>query len=193
MDTSLVKRFIEIYKPDDNLKKTDSEILEFGNKMLPEEIIYLWEQYGFGNYGNGIIKVIDPRDYMNSLYTWLGTKDFNKIPIMMTAFGDIFYYRKLEDNENDILLLNIHYRDIEVCTYSYQEFFKEYIIDNEIKKHILREDLYNAAVNILGNLKYNEIFFFVPALVLGGREDIKYVKKGNANIHHQLLLQIDNS
>ena len=59
MDTSLVKRFIEIYKPDDNLKKTDSEILEFGNKMLPEEIIYLWEQYGFGNYGNGIIKVID--------------------------------------------------------------------------------------------------------------------------------------
>ena len=62
-----------------------------------------------------------------------------------------------------------------------------------VKKHILKEDLYNAAVNILGNLKYNEIFFFVPALVLGGREDIKYVKKGNANIHHQLLLQIDNS
>ena len=160
--------------------------------MLPEEIIYLWENYGFGDYGNGIIKVVDPRDYMNSLYTWLGGKDFNKIPIIVSAFGDIFYYRKLEDNENDVSLLDIHYRKIDNCGYSYQEFFDKYIIDDRIKKSVLREDLYNEAVNTLGKLNDKEIFFFVPALVLGGGENIKYIKKGKANVHQQVLFELGN-
>ena len=123
MNTELINKFINNYKPGENLKKPDEKLLKFGKQMLPPEIIYLWENYGFGDYGNGIIKVVDPRDYMNSLYTWLGGQDFNKIQIMVSAFGDIFYYRKLEDNENDISLLNIHYRKIETCTYSYQKFF----------------------------------------------------------------------
>ena len=192
MNIDLVKKFIENYKPGDNLKKPDNEILKNGKKMLPKEIVYLWENYGFGNYGNGIIKLVDPRDYMNSLYSWLGEKDFNKIPIMMSAFGDIFYYRKLENNENDVSLLDIHYRQIDVCAYSYQDFFNDYIIDGEIKKSVLRENLYNVAISQLGSLEYNEIFFFTPALIMGGAEDIKYIKKGSASVHHQILLQIKN-
>ena len=160
--------------------------------MLPAEIIYLWENYGFGEYGNGIIKVVDPREYMNSLYTWLGGIDYNKIPIMVSAFGDIFYYRKLEENENDVALLNIHYRKIEVCAWSYQEFFGKYILDSEVRNTILRERLYSNAVQELGELKHSEIFFFVPALFVGGSEDIKYVKKGSANVHHQVLFDMGN-
>ena len=87
-------------------------------------------------------------------------------------------------------LLNIHYRKIEVCTYSYQEFFERYIIDEDIIKNVLRADLYKQAVKELGKLDYNEIFFFTPALVLGGREELKYIKKGNGAVHHQVLLQI---
>lgn len=187
---SCMKRFLELYKPQENLTKPDDEILNFGRQMLPKEIVELWEEYGFGEYGDGLIKVIDPREYMNSLYTWLGQKDFNKIPIIMTAFGDIFYYRKLEDNENDISILDIHYRKIDVCTYSYEDFFEGYILDKDIIKSVLKKDLFNEAVKTLGQLKYEEIFFFTPALVLGGAENIKYVKKGKATVHHQVLLQI---
>lgn len=191
MKKDLIDKFIEMYLPGDNLVKPDEKILEFGKQMLPSEIIYLWENYGFGDYGNGIIKVVDPRDYMASLYTWLGGQDFNKIPIMVTAFGDIFYYRKLDNNENDISLLNIHYRKIDVCAYSYQEFF-DYIIDENVKKYVLRKGLYNEAVNKLGYLSHDEIFFFVPALILGGAENIEYVGKGDANIHQQLLFELGN-
>ena len=192
MNIELIKKFVENYKPGENLTKPDEKILEFGKQMLPPERIYLWETYGFGDYGNGIIKVVDPRDYMNSLYTWLGGQDFNKIPIMVSAFGDIFYYRKLEENENDISLLNIHYRKIDVCTYSYQEFFDKYIIDASIKENVLRQNLYNESVNTLGNLKHKEIFFIVPALAIGGAEEIKYVKKGDANVHQQVLFELGN-
>lgn len=189
MNNCIIK-FIEKFKPGENLTKPDEEILNFGKQMLPKAIIELWEEYGFGEYGNGLIKVVDPREYMNSLYTWLGQEDFNKIPIIVTAFGDIFYYRRLDGNENDISLLNIHYRKIEVCTYSYHEFFEKYILDEEIIKKVLRIDLYKQAVKKLGELDYKDIFFFTPALVLGGGEDIKYVKKGSGAVHHQVLLQI---
>ena len=176
MNTTLIDRFIAEYKPGNDLVNPDKELLDFGRQMLPPEIMYLWETYGFGEYGNGFIKVVDPRDYMHSLYTWLGKQDFSKIPLFVSAFGDIFYYRKLEGEENDMSMLDIHYRKVEVCGYSYQEFFEGYILDENVK-----------------DLAVNECFFFVPALVIGGAEDIKHVQKGDANVHQHLLFELGNS
>ena len=193
MNTTLIDRFIAEYKPGNDLVNPDKELLDFGRQMLPPEILYLWETYGFGEYGNGFIKVVDPRDYMHSLYTWLGKQDFSKIPLFVSAFGDIFYYRKLEGEENDISMLDIHYRKVEVCGYSYQEFFDGYILDENVKENVLRRALFNEATAKLGALAVNECFFFVPALVIGGAEDIKHVKKGDANVHQHLLFEIGNS
>ena len=67
---------------------------------------------------------------------------------------------------------------------------EKYILDEDIKKNVLKPDLYKQAVEKLGKLEYEEIFFFAPALVLGGAENIKYIKKGNGAVHHQILLQI---
>ena len=41
----------------------------------------------------------------------------------MTAFGDLFYFRKVEDTY-DISLLDIHYRKITVSAYTLEEFMK---------------------------------------------------------------------
>ena len=187
-----IGKFIKKYKPGEDLQKPDEEILNFGRQMLPEEIMELWENYGFGEYGDGIIKVVDPRDYMNSLYSWLGRKDLSRIPIIVTAFGDIFYYRKLAGNENDVAMLNIHYRRTEACGSSCQDFFEGYLLDKGVIKKVLRADLYQQAVKKLGKLGYKDIFFFVPALVLGGGENIKYIEKGNGTVHQQVLLAIGN-
>ena len=188
-----MKKFVKKFKPSENLQKPDEEVLKFFKKILPNEIIELWEEYGFGEYGNGLIKVVNPRDYMNSLYTWLGRIDYTKIPIIVTAFGNIFYYRKLEDGKNDISMLDIHYRKTIVCSYSYQDFFEKYIVDKKIIKNVLRIDLYKKAVKKIGKLNDKDIFFFVPALVLGGKEDIKYIDKGNCIIHQQILLNLINN
>ena len=185
-----MKKFVKKFKPSENLQKPDEEVLKFFKKILPNEIIELWEEYGFGEYGNGLIKVVNPRDYMNSLYAWLGRIDYTKIPIIVTAFGDIFYYRKLEDDKNDVSMLDIHYRKIAVCSYSYQDFFEKHIVDKKVIKNILRINLYKKAAKKLGVLNYNDIFFFVPALVLGGKEDIKYIDRGNGVVHQHILFEI---
>ena len=150
MNETLITNFVKAYAPGKELAKPDETLLEFANQMLPPEIVYLWNEYGFGDYGDGLIKVVDPRDYMDSLY----------------------------------------YRRIDVCAYSYEGFFGGYILDPEIKEKVLRKSLFDQAVEKLGSLKHNEAFFFVPALVLGGGEDIKYVKKGDAGTHQHVLLEL---
>lgn len=192
MSKDLFTEFLKKYAPSTDTVKPTAEMLEWYSDKLPKELLDFWKEYGFGNYGNGLIKVIEPSDYMDSFYTWLGSEDFTKIPILVTAFGDIFYYRKLSETDNDISLLDIHNRQISVCTYSFEEFFEEFIIDDEVAEEVLKQDLFNEAISSKGNLTFEEIFFFTPALILGGSEDVKYIDRGDGATHQQVLFQLGN-
>ena len=182
--------FLKNYPPEENLIKPSEHIIDAARSVkVPEEIINFWTSYGFGNYGDGIIKMIDPEKYMSGFYTWLGKEDYSRIPIFMTGFGDIFYYRNLGNGEYDISLLDIHYRDISVCTYTLEDFLKNYIVSENVKKEILRKELFEEAKKSKGILKKEEIYFFAPALIAGGAEELKYVDKGDAAVHHEILFQ----
>ena len=182
-----INTFLEQYKPDEKLKKPDEKILEFGKKSLPKEVIKLWTDYGFGNYGNGMIKIVDPRDYMGSFYKWIGKEDFNKIPIAITAFGDIFFYDR---TNGTISFLDIHYRQIGLCTDTWQEFFDKFLANEENRLSVLREKLFNEALKKIGKLADNEIYMFVPALVIGGTETAENLEKGDASTHQHLLFDL---
>lgn len=181
-----MNNFFKKYKPSKGLNKPDDKVLSFGEKRLPEHLINLWKNYGFGSYGNGIFKLINPVDYMQSLYDFLGGEDFNKIPFAMTILGDLFYYNKLEDK---IYYLDVHYRKNINCNINFKTFFEDFIIDDEICKNILKKDLYDDLQKNIGKITDDEIYFYVPALVAGGSNEIKNMNKGNAKIHHNILFQ----
>ena len=128
---------------------------------------------------------------MDSFYKWLGKEDYSRIPFMMTGFGDLFYFRNLGDGEYDISFLDIHYRNISVAAYTVEEFV-EYLIDSEVEEKILRRKLFDEAKDKFGVLPLNEIYFFAPALVTGGAEEIKYVNKGDAAVHQCILFDWGN-
>lgn len=187
---NMFDKFLMTYKPSTSLTKPTQQMLDWYADKLPKELLDFWTKYGFGNYGDGIIKVVEPSDYMDSFYKWTGKTDHSKLPILVTGFGDIFYYRKLSDTDEDVSLLDIHYRNIEVCDYSLKGFFKRYIVDPELSKELLKKTLFEQAVKKMGNLAYEEIYFFKPALVLGGGQDIKYIDKGTGSIHQLVLHQV---
>jgi len=160
-----IEKFIETFKPGENLTTPDEQTLKLAEEsVLPKELITLWKKYGFGNYGNGIIKVINPFEYANTLYTWLGGEDKNKLPILISGFGDIFYYRKITDEDDDVSLLDIHYRRIDVCSYSFYSFMKSFIVNKEIYEEALKKPLFTEALEKLGELTEKEIYLFAPAL-----------------------------
>ena len=181
---------VKTFEPSKDMKKPSEHILQACEKAgFPKELLDFMSEYGFGNFGDGILKLIDPEDYMNSLYTWLGGEDFTKIPFMMTGFGDLFYFRNLGDGEYDIALLDIHYRNISVPAYTCKEFVS-FITDPDTQAKLLRKDLFAKAKEKCGAVSADEIYYFVPALAVGGGEDIKYIDKGKAAVHHQVLFQV---
>lgn len=183
--------FLQKYPPVGPLKKPSEEVLNQFRNRLPAGLLDFWQAYGFGNYGNGLLKVVDPNDYADNLYAWLGGENPARIPIMLTGFGNILYYRKLTDSASDVALLDIHHRRTDVCAYSFGEFV-QLLTDDEAAESLLDKALFGQALAKCGLLADNEVFFFVPALALGGSESVASVDKGDAAMHQRLLFELMN-
>lgn len=173
-----------------NVSAVDPEIIRQFKDRLPSSLIGIWEVNGFGKYNEGLIEIINPNDYFDTLYTWLGRKVDNFLPIAISGFGDLFYYRKLSEKDEDICVLNPHYRKVDTCTWDSNSFFDQYLCDPGIQEGVLRKTLFEEAVLKFGRLENSGIFLFAPALAMGGAESIKYVQKGNCIVHLDILFQL---
>ena len=177
--------FVSKYPPGNDLRKPTAETLEQFQGKVPAELLNFWQEYGFGNYGGGLLKIIDPTDYIDTLTLWLGEQE-GCLPILMTGFGTLFIYRKLSDTADDMCLLDIHNRRSGSFSTSFSDFFERIIPAENFAAQFLRVGLFQEAFAKHGGLSENEIFFFAPALAFGGTESIQYVEKGNAVVHQHL-------
>lgn len=187
-------RFVNKYPPGNDLRKPTAEILEQFQGKLPTELLDFWQEYGFGNYGGGLLKIIDPTDYVDTLALWLGEQE-DSFPIVMTGFGTLFIYRKLSETTDDMCLLDIHYRRSGSFSASFSDFFERILPAENFAEQFLRVELFQEASAKHGGLAENEIFFFAPALAFGGAESMQYIEKGKAVVHQHLLFEMgaDNS
>lgn len=58
---NLFDDFLLKYPPAERLRKPSEEVLNQFRNRLPAELLDFWQTYGFGNYGNGLLKVVDPQ------------------------------------------------------------------------------------------------------------------------------------
>ncbi|MDY8138104.1 T6SS immunity protein Tdi1 domain-containing protein [Aquimarina sp. 2201CG5-10] len=184
-----LNEFLGQYVPTNCIKASPETIEKYKNKV-PDALIKLWKSNGFGKYNNGLIEIINPDDFNKTLWTWLGKEVANYVPIAINGFGDLFYYRKLTESDEDVCVIEPHYRDITTCAWSLDLFFNDYLCHKTTIEHLLREDLFYEAIGKYGELYKNEIFYFAPALGIGGSEELKNIKKGNAQIHLDILFQL---
>ncbi len=112
-----LQAFIEKHQPGKNLQKATQSKLDQYSTRLPASILELWRGYGFGSYSGGLIRLIDPEIYNDTLYTWLGKKNDKRIPLALSAFGELFYYRDLGSGAEDVSVLKVHYKSIHVCSW----------------------------------------------------------------------------
>ena len=181
--------FLHHYTPFESIP-ADQEVIRKYESIIPVALIELWKNHGLGKYNDGILEICNPSEYQDTLWTWLGKEVDTYVPIALSGFGCLFYYRKLTESDEDVCILNPHYRKISVCTWSLVDFFNTYLCNADIISTILKKDLFQQATEKFGILKQNEIFYFAPALVIGGAEDIKYVDKGIGKVHLHLLFQM---
>lgn len=185
-----MKKFKEIFKIQEGATSVSDNIIDEYKEKVPNLLIDLWKSDGFGKYNNGLIEMVNPKDFEPVLWTWLGREVENYVPFAISGFGELFYYRKLTETDEDVCMIDIQYRKIETIVWSLESFFENFLTEEEDRKDWLREDLFNEAISKQGNLSINEVFTFTPALAIGGAEELQYLKKGNAQVYQDIVFQM---
>jgi hypothetical protein len=69
----------------------DPDVIAAYRDRVPAEIVEIWEQYGYGTFGEGFIRVINPGVYEAELGDRIGKTqgDGIAIPVMVTGLGDL--------------------------------------------------------------------------------------------------------
>lgn len=184
------EKFLHVFTPTPDCIRADKAVSTEYRGIFPDAMLQFWEENGFGKYGEGLIEIINPVEYRSTLETWLGREVPNYAPLAFSAFGDFFYFRKLTESDEDVCMIDVHYRSITTCVWSLEHFFEEYLTDQELIEGPLRKPLFDQAVKKLGLLARGDIYLFEPAICLGGAEKLEYVNKGNAKVHLDLLFQM---
>lgn len=185
-----MQKFKNQYKIQNNPTPVSEEILKEYKDKVPKALLDLWKQNGFGKYNDGIIELVNPKNFESVLWTWLGREVDNYVPFAITAFGELLYYRKLTETDEDVCIIDIQLRNIETLEWDLEVFFDEMLTDEKDVKGWLREELLHQAIVELGPLAQEEIFTVAPVVVLGGKMELEYLKKGNAQVYQDLIFQM---
>jgi hypothetical protein len=184
------EKFKTYFKASNDCKIASIELVEKYRDKVPAHLISIWSSTGLGKYNDGLIELINPEDYEPVLWTWLGREIHNYVPFAISAFGELLYYRKLTETDEDVCLIDIQYRKIEVLTWDLVEFFEDLLSNEEEREEWFRESLFTEALAKHGELAKSEIFTFVPVLAFGGALEIDYIQKGNAQVYQHLVFSM---
>ncbi|MCT9979354.1 DUF1851 domain-containing protein [Acinetobacter sp. I-MWF] len=188
-----LQTFINKFSVDQAGNTVSFETVKKYQAYLPEALLELWQNHGFGFYGNGLLQIINPELYQDVLWSWLmkDQPDMTRLPIAISAFGLVFYYRLLsEDGDEDVSFIDPHNSDIGVTAWSLTDFFNDWICDDEIIEQFLEKSALVKAQTQYGKLAENQMYCYLPALRLGGRASDLNLDKGDAATHLDFLYQL---
>ena len=188
-----LQTFIDKFSVDQAGNTVSFETVKKYQAYLPEALLELWQNHGFGFYGNGLLQIIHPELYQDVLWSWLmkDQPDMTRLPIAISAFGLVFYYRLLsEDGDEDISFIDPHNSDIGVTAWSLTDFFNDWICGDEIIEQFLEKSALAKAQTQYDKLSDNQMYCYLPALRLGGRASDLNLDKGDAATHLDFLYQL---
>ncbi|WP_025677046.1 T6SS immunity protein Tdi1 domain-containing protein [Paenibacillus polymyxa] len=164
MDIGIFNDF-ELYE-----KASEKLINKFEGKV-PEQLIEVWKQYGFGSILNGYLKIVNP-DEFHPLLEEVYIRSKEALVLFTTSMGDLLIW---EDNKY-LLLLNFRRGKMQDISSGFEFFFSDLEDDSS-----LQNDLdwlpYPDAIEKYGKPAFDECFGYVPLLGLGGSEKIENLEK----------------
>ena len=152
--------FLETHPPSADVSPPSEELLAEFAEILPANLLELWQTHGLGHYGAQQICLIDPRIWQATLDRWIVSPpdDAQRIPIAISAFDRIFYYRRLTKTDEDVSVLNPHSRNVEVLAWDLDDFFNDSLGDTDELGDLLQPNWVNAEEKQHGKLGVNEVY-----------------------------------
>lgn len=146
------------------------------------------EHYGVAIFKEGFFAFINPFDYEIELKKFPKLKNQSIMPFAKTAMGNFYLIGEVDD-EVCLTFYNIHTEEYKYVDYEFTLFFTTLAggkYHRETEAYGLIE---LPALEKYGPVEIDECLTFVPALVLGGTEDLNTIQKVKLKEHLQLLAQ----
>lgn len=159
----------------------DEKIINQYENQLPQEIINLWKNYGYGTFYNGYLKVINPNEYKELVEKSYFQGNVS-IPIFATAFGDIITWEK----NQFLCIIKYRYGVNDVISDGFDFFFED-LQAGEFDKDNFTISKYKDAIDKYGKLEYDECFGYTPILAMGGKESVDNLRKIKIREHIALI------
>lgn len=171
----------------ENFEKEDVvslELCERYKSIVPDELIDIWKNYGFGSFLNGYLKVINPDEYQELVRTTYFRGPVS-IPIFVTAFGDIL---TLEESQY-IGMVKYKNGTFSIVAKKFKRFMQN-LEDEYFLEKYFQIPQFMEAVDKWGKVEADECFGYVPLLGLGGKESVDNLKKVKIREHIELITQM---
>ena len=161
--------------------RVPDEIVSRYTQIIPEELVYLWKEYGLGTFLRGYLKIINPalfQDLLNESYF----RGEISIPIFATGMADIITW---EENKY-LQLVRFRRGNIHVISTRFKYFIND-LLDEEYCTEHLDWTQYLEATQKNGELAYDECYGYVPLLGLGGNETVANLQKSKLIEHIAII------
>lgn len=170
-------------------EKVPDDIIQYYQGKLPDELIELWKEDGWGGYLDGILWTINPKKYEEYLKKWI-IINYKAYPFMRTAYGDLLILYKDIKNIINVDIIDVRHQTLGMITPNgLEDFFENKAIrKGKITGKINGLSLLDVSES-LGNLHHDECYGFQPILALGGEEKIENLKIVKFDTHLEILTQ----
>lgn len=183
-----VSNFLSTYPASESLTPPEPGAIEAFTPYVHPCIVELWQGSGFGNYGDGLVQLIDPNLWNPILEKRLGRKDPTNTAFLMSGFGDLYFHRDLGVHEmegqtfkvEDVTRLNILTGETHRVATDALKFFEEYLVDPEIRAREFKQAAFEAGLKEFGSLPFGEIFHLIDIQFEGAGESVINLEKFNA-------------
>ena len=176
------KEYMEkVFKDFKLYKKVPNEIINKYKDKLGEDVIEIWEKYGFGSTFKGYLKIINPDD-LQELLEETYIMPFDDIPVFVTGMGDIITC----NSRGSFTIADYRHQRINIL-WTGKEIEWDYFLDDFFQEDYWKWNPYFEAVEKYGEPEYDECFGYEPLLSLGGDESVENLKKVNYKAHIFLM------
>jgi len=172
----------QVLKDFSTIQKVSDNLISKYNGKVPNEILDLWKEFGFGTFMDDYIKVVNPDDFEEILQeTSKRYKD--AIVLFSTSLGDLIVW-----SDNYVRLVSYRYGTVKTILFSFDFFFNN-IRDEDFRNEDLEWQPYQKAIEKYGKPAYNECFGYVPLLGIGGEEKVENLDKVKLVEHIYLITE----
>lgn len=193
------EHFLKTFGPTIDKREVPAESIERYKGKLPEQLLAYWQEHGWCGYADGLLWTVDPQEYEPVVKAWLGNTPFMQEDtfhlIARSAFGKLYFWGEKSGGDKlniiaaDSFALARTFQPAKDLDQAARAFFGAKSRD-AVDHKVEQGTLFAPALAKLGQLKYDEIYGFVPALALGGAPVLKNLQKVKAVEHLVMLAQL---